>query len=143
VVCDQCGRLNKPQARFCAGCGTPLSGKDVVAEPPLRKPPARLILRSPYRTWEVVLDRSPIRIGRRDPRRAHFPEIDLAEHDRGIASRLHAIIERRGDHYILTDQKSTNGTEINGKQILPNVPQRLQAGDRIKIGEVEMEFRWN
>lgn len=143
VVCDQCGRLNKPQARFCAGCGTALSGKDVVAEPPLRKPPARLILRSPYRTWEVVLDRSPIRIGRRDPRRAHFPEIDLAEHDRGIASRLHAIIERRGDHYILIDQKSTNGTEINGKQILPNVPQRLQAGDRIKIGEVEMEFRWN
>ncbi|MBO9318078.1 MAG: protein kinase [Chloroflexus sp.] len=142
IVCEQCGRLNKKQARFCAGCGIALPTSTPVAAT-LQKPPARLIVRSPYRTWEVVLDRSPIRIGRRDPRRTHFPEIDLAEHDRGIASRLHAIIEWRGDHYMLTDQKSTNGTQINGRAIPPNVPQRLQSGDRIRIGEVEMEFRWN
>jgi pSer/pThr/pTyr-binding forkhead associated (FHA) protein len=134
--------LNKKQARFCAGCGIALPTSTPAAAT-LQKPPARLIVRSPYRTWEVVLDRSPIRIGRRDPRRTHFPEIDLAEHDRGIASRLHAIIEWRGDHYMLTDQKSTNGTQINGRAIPPNVPQRLQSGDRIRIGEVEMEFRWN
>jgi FHA domain. len=44
---------------------------------------------------------------------------------------------------MLTDQKSTNGTQINGKRIPPNVPWRLQSGDHIKIGEVEMEFQWN
>ncbi|WP_298821486.1 protein kinase domain-containing protein [Chloroflexus sp.] len=143
VVCEQCGRLNKPQARFCAGCGTALShGAPVaVAQPAL--PPARLIVRSPYRKWEMTLNHVPVRIGRRDPRRSHFPELDLAEHDRGIASRLHAIIERRGDHYTLTDQNSTNGTRINGKPIPPHVPQRLKSGDLISIGEVEMEFQWN
>lgn len=143
VVCEKCGRVNKPQARFCSGCGTALQrGGPVAAAAPLL-PPARLIVRSPYRHWEMVLDHSPVRIGRRDPRRAHFPELDLAEHDRGIASRLHAIIERRGDHYTLTDQQSTNGTRINGVLIPPNVPQRLKSGDLIQIGEVEMEFRWN
>ncbi len=143
VVCEKCGRVNKPQARFCAGCGTALpQGGPVVAPAPVLSP-ARLIVRSPYRHWEMVLNHSPVRIGRRDPRRAHFPELDLAEHDRGIASRLHAIIERRGDHYTLTDQQSTNGTRINGVLIPPNVPQRLKSGDLIQIGEVEMEFRWN
>lgn len=143
VVCEKCGRVNKPQARFCAGCGVALRpGGPVAAAAPVL-PPARLIVRSPYRHWEMVLDHSPVRIGRRDPRRAHFPELDLAEHDRGIASRLHAIIERRGDHYTLTDQQSTNGTRINGVLIPPNVPQRLKSGDLIQIGEVEMEFRWN
>ncbi len=142
IVCEQCGRLNKPQARFCAGCGSALSASAPHPVAPMLKP-ARLIVRSPYRAWEVILDRSPVRIGRRDPSRAHFPELDLAEHDRGIASRLHAIIEKRGDHYVLTDQQSTNGTQINGRMIPPRVPQRLMPGDLIKIGEVEMEFRWN
>nr|WP_322512278.1 protein kinase [Chloroflexus sp.] len=143
LVCDQCGRVNKPHARFCAGCGTALQRNAPVTVSAPDLPPARLLVRSPYRAWEMILDHSPVRIGRRDPRRAHFPELDLAEHDRGIASRLHAIIERRGDHYTLTDQQSTNGTRINGVLIPPNVPQRLKSGDLIQIGEVEMEFRWN
>ncbi len=143
VVCETCGRVNKPQARFCADCGTALQRGGPIATAAPILPPARLIVRSPYRHWEMVLDHSPVRIGRRDPRRAHFPELDLAEHDRGIASRLHAIIERRGDHYTLTDQQSTNGTRINGILIPPNVPQQLKSGDLIQIGEVEMEFRWN
>ncbi len=144
LVCERCGRLNKVQARFCAGCGAPLhQGAPVVGAERPTLPPARLIVRSPYRTWEVKLDHKLVRIGRRDPRQAHFPELDLAEHDRGIASRLHAIIERRGDQYTLTDQQSTNGTQINGKLIPPKVPQPLKSGDLIKIGDVEMEFRWN
>ncbi|MEF3274388.1 MAG: protein kinase [Chloroflexus sp.] len=141
VVCEQCGRLNKPQARFCAGCGVALP-RSTPAVPAPVLPPASLIVRSPYRHWVVKLNYEPMRIGRRDPRRSHFPEIDLAEHDRGIASRLHAIIEWRGDHYTLTDQQSTNGTRINGVLIPPKVPQRLKSGDRITIGDVEMEFQW-
>lgn len=100
-----------------------------------------MLITSPRAAWEQKLDRSPVRIGRRDPRQNHYPEIDLAEHDRGIASRNHALLERNGDYYTLTDLGSTNGTLLNGKQVVPRQPQRLRPGDRIKIGEVEMEFR--
>jgi hypothetical protein len=130
--CVRCGRVNKARARFCAGCGAPLT------EPPV----ARLLVSSPYRRWELKLDKAVTRIGRRDPRQAHYPELDLAEHDRGIASRNHATIQRDGDYYTLTDLGSTNGTLLNGSLVPARIPQRLRQGDRIKVGEVEMEFRW-
>lgn len=133
VACARCGRVNKARARFCAGCGAPL------AEPPV----PRLLVTSPHKNWELRLDKLPVRIGRRDPRQSHYPELDLAEHDRGIASRHHATIQRDGDFYTLTDLGSTNGTLLNGTLIVPRVPQRLTQGDRIKVGEVEMEFRWS
>ncbi|PDW04368.1 protein kinase [Candidatus Viridilinea mediisalina] len=131
--CHQCGRVNKPQARFCATCGTPLSGP----------PAAKIVVRSPHRTWELNLSKQPVRIGRRDPRQNHYPEVDLAEHDRGIASRHHATIQRDGDFYTVTDLGSTNGTLLNGILITPRSPRRLRQGDQIKIGEVEIEFRWS
>jgi hypothetical protein len=131
--CPRCGRLNKQRARFCAACGTPLAAP----------PAARLHITSPYRSWEQPVERLPLRIGRRDPRQNHYPELDLAEHDRGIASRNHATIQRDGDYYTITDLGSTNGTLLNGALITARVPQRLRQGDRIKIGEVEIEFRWS
>jgi serine/threonine protein kinase len=131
--CDRCGRINKAGARFCAGCGTPLGA------PPV----ARLLVSSPRGSWEQRIDRLPLHIGRRDPRQSHYPELDLAEHDRGIASRRHAIINRDGDYYTVVDLGSTNGTRLNGALLTANQPSRLRSGDRIKIGEVEIEFRWS
>lgn len=133
VACTRCGRANKRGARFCAGCGAPLGAVPIP----------HLKVSSSRRAWEVRLDRLPCRIGRRDPRRQHFPEVDLAEDDRGIASRSHAIIQRDGDFYTVTDLDSTNGTYLNGVLIPRRIPQRLRQGDRIKVGEVEMEFRWS
>ncbi len=132
-ACGRCGRVNKPGARFCAGCGAPLG----------TPPTARLLITSPRGSWEQKLDHMPLKIGRRDPRQNHYPELDLAEHDRGIASRNHAVISRDGDYYTLTDLGSTNGTLLNGALVPHRQPQRLNPGDRIKIGEVEMEFRWS
>ncbi|MEN9936778.1 MAG: hypothetical protein RLZZ387_3357 [Chloroflexota bacterium] len=132
-ACPRCGRVNKAGARFCALCGTPLAATPTIA---------RLLITSPRGSWEQRLERVPVRIGRRDPRQNHYPELDLAEHDRGIASRNHAIISRAGDAYTVTDIGSTNGTLLNGQLLTANQPQRLRPGDRIKIGEVEIEFRW-
>jgi serine/threonine protein kinase len=132
-VCNNCGYNNKEAARFCANCGTPLTSV----------PAARLRVASPRSTWEMRVDSDiPCRIGRRDPKQSHYPELDLAEHDRGIASRHHATIQRSDDFYTLTDLGSTNGTYVNGTRIASFTPQRLHPGDMIKIGEVEIEFRW-
>lgn len=132
--CPNCGRVNKAAARFCAGCGHSLT-----ASPPT----ARLRITSPRTSWEQRIDTTPVRIGRRDPRQNLYPELDLAEHDKGIASRNHAVIQRDGDSFTITDLGSTNGTTINGALINRHQPQRLRPGDKIKIGEVEIEFHWS
>ncbi len=132
-TCTSCGRSNKMGAKFCAGCGMP------IGVPPV----AKLLVRSSHGTWEMKVDRLPFRIGRRDPRRHHYPELDLAEHDRGVASRNHATIQLSNDVYTLTDLGSTNGTLINEQRITPNIPHQLHTGDRIKVGEVIMEFNWS
>ena len=76
-------------------------------------------------------DRIPSRSGRRDPRQNHYPEVDLAEYDRGIASRHHATIQRDGDFYTLVDLGSTNGTMINGVLVPPGAePPAAQADAR-------------
>lgn len=138
IPCSTCGYVNKPGARFCANCGSPLAQTAT-------RPAANILIRSPRGSWQVRVDEQklPYRIGRRDPSQGHYPEIDLAEHDRGIASRHHAIIRQDGpDGYALVDQGSTNGSFVNNVRLEPMVPRRLHAGDKIKVGEVEMEFRW-
>jgi serine/threonine protein kinase len=136
TACASCGYVNKTTARFCANCGTALTA-------PRRQ--GKLLLRSSRGSWEMMLDDEslPYRIGRRDPSQSHYPEIDLAEHDRGIASRHHATIQRDGEFYTLNDLASTNGTLLNGVRIPSFEPQRLRPGDQIKIGEVLMEFSWS
>ena len=103
---------------------------------------ARFRVTTPRGTWEFPLANLPCRIGRRDPSQNHFPELDLADYDRGHASRRHAVIERRGNQYVLTDVGSVNGTLLNGVRLPAHRPQTLKAGDRVRIGDVEMNFEW-
>ena len=66
-----------------------------------------------------------------------LPECDVVVDDAG-ASRQHARIVRTESGFVLTDLGSTNGTMVNGEQIQEHV---LEHGDRITIGETELEFR--
>ncbi len=54
----------------------------------------------------------------------------------GAVSRYHATIkiDKRGRAFI-TDNKSTNGTQINGMKITPGQPERIKRGDNIVVGE--------
>jgi serine phosphatase RsbU (regulator of sigma subunit) len=56
---------------------------------------------------------------------------------RGV-SRLHARIEREGDRYVLEDQNSRNGTQINGRRLTGRYT--LCNGDRIGISNIELVF---
>lgn len=55
-------------------------------------------------------------------------------------SRKHARIYRKGADYFIKDLQSRNGTKINDVPALPDIPIKLHNGDRIKIGEVELDF---
>ncbi|MFL6229523.1 MAG: SpoIIE family protein phosphatase [Pyrinomonadaceae bacterium] len=56
-----------------------------------------------------------------------------------FASRVHAEVRREGDVYVMQDLGSANGTLFNGARA--EAPMPLSSGDRIQIGETEIEFR--
>jgi hypothetical protein len=62
---------------------------------------------------------------------------DVRFDDRRV-SRTHAIIARHGLHARLLDNRSANGTFLNGRQI---VAAKLNDGDVIRIGPVVMQYQ--
>ncbi|MBA4030336.1 MAG: histidine kinase [Planctomyces sp.] len=72
---------------------------------------------------------SPITIGRS----LHNP-VRLIDTE---VSRTHALVERQGAEFLLTDRNSSNGTFINGAQVKSRV---LQPGDQIQIGRTILQF---
>lgn len=53
-------------------------------------------------------------------------------------SRVHCQINKEYEDFYIRDLNSTNGTKLNGESIGPFVDERLNHGDRIKIGKVEL-----
>jgi hypothetical protein len=72
-------------------------------------------------------------LGRRDPATGRVPDLDLWP-DTAV-SRRHARITYRTGRYYLTDLGSTNGTEVNGRELRQQAEQALSAGDEILMGE--------
>ena len=50
---------------------------------------------------------------------------------------IHAMIERRGDDYVITDLGSATGTFVNGNKV---VEHKLNSGDEIRLGSLRLEF---
>jgi pSer/pThr/pTyr-binding forkhead associated (FHA) protein len=98
--------------------------------------PARFILRSDDGeiVQEYPLDKAEIRIGR-------APDSDILLSKDKLTSRRHATVHYENNQYILQDERSANGTFINGQQIEEMVPQVLHDGDHVGIGEHELIFR--
>jgi pSer/pThr/pTyr-binding forkhead associated (FHA) protein len=109
-----------------------------VAQPPANgiEHPARFILRSENGEvlQEYPLDKPEIVIGR-------APSSDILLSKDKLTSRRHATVRYENDHYLLRDERSANGTFVNGQQIEEGVPRILQDGDHIGIGEHELIFR--
>jgi hypothetical protein len=84
------------------------------------------------RPHELLLNELLCLIGR-------SPECDVYVERRSI-SRRHAQIERRSDHYVLSDLESVNGTYINGQRLL--APYRLRNEDHIGLGEARALLRF-
>jgi pSer/pThr/pTyr-binding forkhead associated (FHA) protein len=60
--------------------------------------------------------------------------------DISVSSR-HAqlTLDESGD-YILRDIGSTNGTELNGKELAPNTDHKLQDGDKVVFGKINVSY---
>jgi serine/threonine-protein kinase len=77
--------------------------------------------------------------------RAHkdtVPDINLTPHGGTQAgvSRRHATIFRRGEQWFVQDLGSTNGTFVNGQKLAPNQSRVIRQGDKLRFGQIELEF---
>jgi pSer/pThr/pTyr-binding forkhead associated (FHA) protein len=93
---------------------------------------------------EILLDmdRNEWVVGRSDPLRGIFPEVDLGPHggDKSGVSRRHAnLITQPGGCWI-SDLNSTNFTFLNGEQLHPGELYPLQSGDEIRFGLLALKY---
>jgi hypothetical protein len=146
TACPVCKTARPASDRFCETCGHDFEAA-APAEP----------------AWELVIEADPafharfagdiafpqdvapqrmpaevaeLRIGRVDARSngADAPQISGAADDPGL-SRRHAVLRRGPDGtYAIEDLGSTNGTEVNGRQIAAGEPVALGDGDRVHLG---------
>lgn len=117
------------------------NGHDAVTERseqpviPAIEDPARLVLRteSGEVLQEYMLDKYKFSIGR-------APSSDILLSKDKLTSRNHATILYENGEYVLVDERSANGTFVNGQQIEEKVPYKLREGDHVLIGEYELIF---
>lgn len=132
-------------------CGNPtVTGRQarvqqVVVAPVAPKPPETsaktvMMTATPMTASLIVLSGSlahqqiPIgerlRLGREVDNELPLPDLKI--------SRYHALIERQGQQYQITDLDSSNGTYVNRERI--TAPTLLKNGDVILVGEIELTF---
>lgn len=65
--------------------------------------------------------------------------VNMVQVNHKSVSRRHAQLKAHGDNYLVTDLKSSNGTFINGRQIIE--PSMLEHNDLLQVGEVVLRFK--
>jgi hypothetical protein len=137
VTCGVCGMDNPAQAEVCQRCGVALvrHGVLLVDDFVLRVSSDG---RGSFRL-EAPQDEGYI-IGRTDEASDFKPDIDLAAYggrEQGVSRRHAAFVRYRGAIHIL-DLNSVNGTFLNGKKLTPETPYPLNAGDSLKLGNMNL-----
>lgn len=97
---------------------------------PARARVGRLTVRSGELASREFLIGEALELGREPDNDAMLPDPKV--------SRRHARIRRDGERYVLADLGSSNGTFVNGERVV--APARLEDGDVILIGDVELVF---
>jgi pSer/pThr/pTyr-binding forkhead associated (FHA) protein len=77
----------------------------------------------------LAVTKSPVSIGRKNA--------DVLVNDPTVST-LHAVLERAGEGFLLTDKGSTNGTFVNGKRV--TAPHAVSNLDEVKLGEALFTF---
>jgi pSer/pThr/pTyr-binding forkhead associated (FHA) protein len=97
--------------------------------------PANLVLRSDSGAvlQEYPLDKFEMSIGR-------APGSDILLSKDKLTSRRHATIHYENGEYVLRDERSANGTFVNGQQLEEMTPHTLRDNDHVGIGEHELVF---
>lgn len=60
--------------------------------------------------------------------------------DASVSSHHAELTLDPGGDYVLRDIGSTNGTELNGREIAADEPHKLQDGDKVRFGNIETSY---
>ena len=152
VFCNQCGHRNPPESSFCSSCGgvldhlgdhtitlakvdplqdAPGTHDDVVVNlGDLPSGSASLVVRNGSQAGDSLSLSAPLtRLGRGSECEISLDDITV--------SRRHAEIRREGDHYVVRDAGSLNGTYVNNTRI-DEAP--LAQGDELQVGKFRLVF---
>jgi hypothetical protein len=160
IKCSECGASQHEGALFCSECG-----RSLLVTPQKSSAPLPFYER-PYQPSPPVMARSTvepaggarkitfvapgsrrrftlqlidqIHVGRYDPETGVSPELDLAQaygDEQGV-SRMHALIQNSGQHVMLIDLNSTNGTWLNNYRLPAEQPYLLKSGDEVRFGDL-------
>ncbi|MBN1810429.1 MAG: NAD(P)H-dependent oxidoreductase [Anaerolineae bacterium] len=90
----------------------------------------------------IPLPKDNVLIGRVKPGVTPAPDVDLVPHggDQMGVSRQHARMLLGSGGWVLEDLNSTNGTFLNGNQVLPGQQARVHTGDIIRFGTLTLIF---
>ncbi len=83
-----------------------------------------------------------ITIGRSDPERGFFPDLDLLDYGAlkfGVSKR-HAVMKPESEGLYLIDQASTNGSWVNRHKLTPNDMVLLNQGDLLEFGALPIDI---
>ncbi len=111
----------------------------LVAQPPVEVERPRLTLMA---TGQVIyLTGNQAIIGRSDPHRQIYPEVDLStlDTDRMVSRRQARVLQHDG-RYFVEDLRALNVTKLNGTPLRPNEERELSEGDILRAGNIEMRF---
>ena len=93
-----------------------------------------LIINSiPKSVWHGIIDKTPKSIGRNSDSRIQIPPEHLS------VSRHHAEVWSTNQTAYIRDVDSRLGTSINGVKLVPLRDYEISIGDRISLGELELE----
>ncbi len=156
-ICPSCKLRNKPGAILCIFCGASLKAahqetratdrldedeyipKEAGTFADSLVPESGLGIYLENTLPVTVIGKDEVILGRRASSTGGLV-VDLVPFDaiqQGV-SRRHAAIHREQDGYYITDLNSTNGTRINGRRLLPNIPCRLSSGDVVRLGRLNL-----
>jgi len=82
--------------------------------------------------WLAPPEGDPIRVEKSPAMVGRDPGVDIVI-DHSSVSRRHALLERSGESWVVADQKSGNGTWIDGQRIIKAI---LRTGQSLRFGAV-------
>jgi pSer/pThr/pTyr-binding forkhead associated (FHA) protein len=167
VTCLACRNQEYEGELFCGNCGARLWGgpgetlptitfdtnrlremsRTATAPAPPKQDlqPGQIAIAVAGTGQNLMLEGRPEYVIGREGAANDVPEVNLGPYgarDKGV-SRRHAVLKVDRRQLLLTDLGSSNGTWLNGAQLSPNEPIRLESGDELRLGKLVVKVFFN
>ena len=169
ITCQACRTPESEGELFCSNCGARLWTNTGEPQPTITfdtsrlrqmtqamtaPPPAetdaelkagQILVQVIATGQQLLLEGRPEYVLGREGAANEVPEVNLGPfgaRERGV-SRRHAVLRVDRRQLLLIDLGSSNGTWLNGTQLTPQEPIRLENGDELRLGKLVVKIRFN